>query len=302
MTARLMPKRKSKKKIFRKRLAMAAGFLAAILFLAVLFAFIAMPDVTVLRTNNPKETAMMRYREARASASGRRIGRIQYWVTLSRISPFLVQAVLISEDDKFYAHEGFDWKGITDALEKNIKSGHIVGGGSTITQQLAKNLYLKPTRNPLRKLREAAIAFMLDKKLKKSRILELYLNVIEWGRGVYGAEAASRMAYGKSALDLTLAEAVRLATVLPNPLRYQAGSDAVHWLREKRRLIGERMLMKHWITEEQLRALCVDVDPDFSPPRADTTAVQDSAAFAADSARTAVPPDSAIVDSSLYSD
>jgi monofunctional biosynthetic peptidoglycan transglycosylase len=301
-----MPKKKSAKGNRLKRVLAVAGFLFAALVSAVLFAFITAPDVTPLRTKNPRETAMMRYREARAGTKGQRIGRIQYWVPLSRISPFLVQAVLISEDDKFYAHEGFDWKGIADALEKNIKSGHIVGGGSTITQQLAKNLYLKPTRNPLRKMREAAIAFMIDKRLKKSRILELYLNVIEWGRGVYGAEAASRMAFGKASFNLTLAEAVRLATVLPNPLRYQADSDAVRWLREKRRLIGERMLMKHWITEGQFLQLRADVDPESFPLKADTTAAQDSSLVrtdGADASPKSISPDSAVADSaSFYSD
>jgi monofunctional biosynthetic peptidoglycan transglycosylase len=293
-----MPKRSRKKRHPRKRwLAVLIGA-AAILLLAILAAFLTAPDVTSLRTRNPAETAMMRYREAGAKASRRPIGRLQYWVPFSRISPFLIQAVLISEDDKFYAHEGFDWQGIRDALEKNIRSGHVVGGGSTITQQLAKNLYLKPTRSPLRKLREAVIAFLLDKRLKKRRILELYLNVIEWGRGIYGAEAAAQVYYQKAASDLALAEAVRLASVLPNPLRYQPDSDAVNWLREKRRLIGERMLMKHWIDEGQYRGLCNDVDPGFLPIQSDTAAVAEIISFSADSvnATSPYPPDSVQTD------
>ncbi len=278
-----MTKKRRKKRNFLKRALSVLGILLAAAVLAVLAAFATAPDVTPLRKKNPDETAMMRYREARARSKGQRVGRVQHWVSLSRISPLLVQAVLISEDDKFYAHEGFDWQGIADAMEKNIKSGHIVGGGSTITQQLAKNLYLKPNRNPLRKVREAAIAFLIDKKLKKSRILELYLNVIEWGRGVYGAEAASRTAFGKSASELTLAEAVRLATVLPNPIRYQPGSDSVRWLRRKRRLIGERMLMKHWITESEFLAMCADVDPESVPPEAGIQSSRDSSLVRTDS-------------------
>jgi monofunctional glycosyltransferase len=277
-----MPKkrksRKPRKRWKNRRFAAACGFLLALLVLGAAAALFTAPDVTGLRKKNPRETAMMRYRESRAKAKGQSIGRFQIWVPLSRMSPYLIQAVMISEDDKFFMHEGFDWEGMRDALEKNLKSGHIVGGGSTITQQLAKNLYLKPTRNPIRKIREAAIAFWLDKKLKKARILELYLNVIEWGRGIYGAEAAARTYYGRTASELSPAEAVRLATILPSPLRLNPDGNDWRWLKEKRRNIAQTMLKRHSISEEQYRDLVADVDPGAawlsSVP--DSTAAADS--------------------------
>lgn len=138
----------------------------------------------------------------------------------SRISPYLVQAVVISEDDKFWSHKGFDFEAMKDALEKDIKRRTWRYGGSTITQQLAKNLYLSPSRNPLRKLREVILSWRLERALSKKRILELYLNVVEWGNGIFGAEAASRHYYGKPASELRPGEAARLAVVLPSPRRY----------------------------------------------------------------------------------
>lgn len=247
-----------------------------ILLLAVLFAFLTAPDVTELRKRNPKDTAMMQFREAQAKQKGLRIVPMKIWTPLSRVSPNLIQAVLISEDDKFYLHRGFDWEGIRYALEKNIRFGRIVGGGSTITQQLAKNLYLKPTRNPVRKIREAVIAVLLDRKLKKRRILELYLNVIEWGRGVYGAEAAARTYYGKSSADLNLSESIRLASVLPSPIRFRPDSDESAWMKRRRKAIAESMLMKHFIDDIQYRGILLNIDPESAPGLPDTLAVLDS--------------------------
>ncbi len=218
----------------------------------------------------------MRYRENQAKRRGLHSRRLQYWVPLSRISPNLIQAVLISEDDKFFMHAGFDWEGIRDALEKNLRYGHIVGGGSTITQQLAKNLYLKPTRNPVRKMREAVIAYLLDKKLTKKRILELYLNVIEWGRGVYGAEAAAKFYYNKSSSDLTLPEAIRLASILPSPISFRPDSDESPWMKRRRKAIAERMLKRHFITDVLYRDILLDVDPESAPVLPDALLAPDN--------------------------
>jgi monofunctional biosynthetic peptidoglycan transglycosylase len=131
----------------------------------------------------------------------------------------MVKAVLIAEDDKFYSHEGFDFEAMQKALEKDIKAGKLKYGGSTISQQLAKNLFLSPSKNPLRKAKEVILTWRIENNLSKRRILELYLNVAEWGDGIFGVEAASRHYYGKSAADLTPMEAARLAVVLPNPLK-----------------------------------------------------------------------------------
>jgi monofunctional glycosyltransferase len=183
----------------KQRIWIAVTALAALTVLTWLWLVIGSPNMEDLKNRNPRETRLMTYRSAQYEREGVRVTRSQQWVPLSRISPNLIKAVLISEDDKFYEHEGFDWQGIREAIEKNWQKRRIVMGGSTITQQLAKNLYLKPTRNPLRKIQEAWIAGRLEKTLSKRRILELYLNVIEWGRGIYGIEAASESYYHKPA-------------------------------------------------------------------------------------------------------
>ena len=138
---------------------------------------------------------------------------------LSKISPYAAKAVLIAEDDKFYAHEGFDFEAMQKAVEKDIKLGKLKYGGSTISQQLAKNLYLSPSKNPMRKAKEVILTWRIENNLSKRRILEIYLNVAEWGDGIFGIEAASRHYFGKSAAELTPMEAARLAVVLPNPLK-----------------------------------------------------------------------------------
>ncbi len=161
-----------------------------------------------LRTKNPK--AELRYQ----------------WVPYERISNHLKRALVAAEDAKFVDHEGFDWDGIQLALEKNQKKGRVVAGGSTITQQLAKNLFLTPSRSYVRKAEEAVITVMLETLLTKRRILELYLNVIEWGNGVFGAEAAARRYFGTSAANLSAEQAARLAAMAPNPRFYERNQGA----------------------------------------------------------------------------
>jgi len=179
-----------------------------------------MPDLSKLKKENPKKTALMEYRETASREKRKRFRMDQRWVSFSKISPYLVKAVLIAEDDKFWGHEGFDYEAIQKALEKDLKAKKFKFGGSTITQQLARNLYLSPEKSLIRKISEAVITWRMEKVLSKKRILELYLNVAEWGEGTFGAEAASRHYYGKSSSDLTPEEAARLASVLPNPRKY----------------------------------------------------------------------------------
>ncbi|MCS7311497.1 MAG: monofunctional biosynthetic peptidoglycan transglycosylase [Acidobacteria bacterium] len=217
------------------------------------------PDVTWLRRSNPTETAMMRYREEQLRRQGRPVRRLWTWVPLGRISPYLIQAVLIAEDDKFFHHEGFDWESMRKALETNLRRRRIVFGGSTITQQLAKNLFLSPERSLVRKLREAAIAYKLERTLSKKRILELYLNVVEWGPGVYGAEAAARTYFHESASELGLPEAIRLASVLPNPYRFSPLDDTHRRLLRKRQIIARRMFQRRWIDEATYRAVLAEL-------------------------------------------
>ncbi len=181
---------------------------------------ITLPDIGALATRNPVTTALIEARRAEAVAKGRPFQPDWVWVRLARISPNLQRAVLVSEDASFYRHEGFDWEGLRVAVTRNWERGKIVRGGSTITQQLAKNLYLSSEKKLLRKAHEALLAWQLERRLSKHRILELYLNVVEWGPGVFGAEAATRYHYAKSAAELTPDEAALLAALLPSPRRY----------------------------------------------------------------------------------
>jgi monofunctional biosynthetic peptidoglycan transglycosylase len=209
------------KKWFRKVFFIAV----ASCLVAVLAFFLLTPDVSKLRKQNPGKTSFMEYRENEAEKKGKKYRISQEWVPLSRVSPYLIKAVLIAEDDKFWKHEGFDYEAIQKAMEKDLKAKKFKLGGSTVSQQLAKNLYLSPAKNPLRKIAEAVITWRLEKILPKKRILELYLNVIEWGEGVFGAEAASRHYFAKSAAALSAEEASRLAAVLPNPRKYNPAGD-----------------------------------------------------------------------------
>jgi monofunctional biosynthetic peptidoglycan transglycosylase len=155
----------------------------------------------------------------------------QTWVPYAAISAALKRAVIVAEDAKFADHEGFDWDGIQKALEKNQKKGRIVAGGSTITQQLAKNLFLSGEKSWWRKGEEAIITEMLEASMDKRRIFEIYLNVVEWGKGVFGAEAAARHHFGKNAASLTDREAALLAALLPNPRRFERNRDSPYMQR-----------------------------------------------------------------------
>lgn len=177
------------------------------------------PNVDDLKELRPIPTAFMEYRQQEWAEENRDMKITQKWVSMSQISPNVVKAVLIGEDDKFWNHDGFDMSGMEQALERSLKKGS-VAGGSTISQQLSKNLYLSPSKNPVRKIKEAIITWRIENTLSKRRILELYLNVAEWGDGIFGIEAAARHYYHKSAKNLTGVEAAHLAAVLPNPIKY----------------------------------------------------------------------------------
>lgn len=222
--------------------------LLLIFYLVYVVAYPFFVDVSFLKNKNPELTAMMKYRIKQWEKEGKNIKISKIWIPLNRISPYLVKAVLISEDDKFYRHSGFDIEGIKKAIEKDLKEKKFKYGGSTITQQLAKNLYLNPTKNPVRKIQEAIITWRIEKTLSKKRILEIYLNIAEWGQGIFGAEAASRYYFGKSASGLTPMEAARLASVLPNPIKYspvksskfvERKANLIYFIMQKRGIIKE---------------------------------------------------------------
>ena len=180
------------------------------------------------RYNPPRETAFMTQRmdEARARDPAT---RLRYtWVPYAKISPQLKRAMIAAEDAKFVEHSGFDWEGIQNALDKNRKKGRVVAGGSTITQQLAKNLFLTPAKSYVRKAEEAVVTVLLEAMLPKQRILELYLNVIEWGNGVFGAEAAAQRYFGISAAQLSAEQAARLAAMAPSPRLFERRPDSAY--------------------------------------------------------------------------
>lgn len=203
------------KKFFKK--IFLIFFIGTFLFI---FYYLIFLDVSSLKNNNPKKTSFMEYREKEWKREKKKVKIRHQWVSLSNISPYLIKAVLIAEDDKFWHHEGFDFEAIERAIEKNIKYGKFKVGGSTISQQLAKNLYLTPSKTPIRKIKEFILTWRIERNLSKKRILEIYLNVAEWGEGIFGIEAASRYYYGKAASDLSPMESARLASVLPNPRKY----------------------------------------------------------------------------------
>ena len=162
------------------------------------------------------------------------------WIDYKKISPNLKRALIAAEDAKFVDHEGFDWEGIQKAYEKNLKKGKVVAGGSTISQQLAKNLFLSTKRTPWRKAEEAMITVMLEATMSKRRIFEIYLNVIEWGNGIFGAEAAAKYYYHTSAKNLSAEQAAKLAAMVPNPRYYDKHRQAKGLIR-KTRIIEARM-------------------------------------------------------------
>jgi monofunctional biosynthetic peptidoglycan transglycosylase len=209
-----------------------------------LFLWLTLPDVAYLSRQNPKQTALMRARGGKP---------VQSWVALDRISERLIQAVLMGEDAGFYGHEGFDFYEIREALERNWEEGRILRGASTISQQLAKNLFLESERTYGRKLKEALLTYRLEQALSKKRILEIYLNVIEWGDRIYGAEAASRNVFGKSASELDAAEAALLAAMIPSPRRLDPCERPKSVRIRQERILG-RMLRAGHITEDEYDA------------------------------------------------
>lgn len=176
--------------------------------------------------HNPGSTRFMQARLERMRENNPNANLKQRWASYARISDELKRAVIVAEDAKFSEHDGFDWEGIQKAMEKNQRRGRVVAGGSTISQQLAKNLFLSGEKNLWRKAQEAVITSMLEMLMGKERILEIYLNVAEWGEGVFGAEAAARHYYGTSAASLNAEQAARLAAMLPRPLYYERNRES----------------------------------------------------------------------------
>ena len=224
----------------RRLLVRGLAAVAAAIFVLLGYIYLTLPDIRPLRTSNPTTTAWMEMRKEEARVAGRTLRHEHRWVPYSRISPQLKRAVIVAEDSAFWQHEGIDVEQIRESMEINLEQGRALRGASTITQQLAKNLYLSPSRNPIRKLRELIIARRLEAELDKARILEIYLNVIEWGDGVWGAEAAARRYFGVPASRLSGPQAALLAGAIINPRVYNPGRPNARLLR-RQRIVLRRM-------------------------------------------------------------
>jgi monofunctional biosynthetic peptidoglycan transglycosylase len=219
-----------------------------LLCLFVLLEYISLPSKTELRKirrTNPRVTALMKQRQEEAEKKKKKYYLRQEWVSLSAINENLKRAVIVAEDGTFYQHEGIDWYEVKESIKKDIRKGKFARGASTITQQLAKNLFLSTSKDPIRKLKEVIIAMMIENELPKARILEIYLNIIELGDGIFGVEAASQKYFGKHASELTREDAARIAAVIPSPLRHTPTSD-MRYVRNRTRIILTRMSARGW--------------------------------------------------------
>jgi monofunctional biosynthetic peptidoglycan transglycosylase len=195
-------------------------------------------SVAGMKTENPAGTALMRQRAAEAEAVGKPFTVTQKWVALSRIPKHVVDAVVVAEDGTFFTHGGVDWFEVRESLEKDIQERRAARGGSTITQQVAKNIFLSTSKDPVRKVKELIITYLMERELDKDRILEIYLNIVEWGPGIFGIEAAAETYFGAHAENLTLDQAARLAAVIPSPLRHRPDGDGRYVLRRRGIVLG----------------------------------------------------------------
>ena len=208
------------------------------------YIYFTLPDVRPLQKSNPTTTAFMELRKEEARENRRKNFAIrQHWVPYSRVSPMLKRAVIVTEDASFFDHDGIDLKEIKASMEKNWEQGQFLRGGSTITQQLAKNLYLSPSRNPIRKVKELFIARQLEAALTKQRIFEIYLNAIEWGDGIFGCEAAAQAYFNKPCASLGMAEAALMAGAIINPREHSPARPTRRLLR-RQQIIMRRMGFK----------------------------------------------------------
>ncbi len=257
----MTPRRREGRRWWRRLLGLALVALA----LWIAYEVWTWPDVAALARRIPTTTAFIEHYKRQQRAAGRDDRVLRAWVPYAAIAPHLKRAVLVAEDINFFSHQGFELSEIRSVLEQAIEEGDLRRGASTITQQLAKNLWLSPSRNPLRKLKEAILTWQLERTLDKRRIFELYLNVVELGPGVYGAEAASRRYFGKPAAELTAEEAAQLAGSLPNPTAWHPGSGSRAYQRHVERI--QRRMAKADFLWKQIYLRRGAPPPSDSSPR-----------------------------------
>ena len=220
--------------------------LVVVLFIIVeYFSLPSFSNIEALKRENPRTSAMMDARKREREHDGKRWRQEQSWIVLSNVSSHLIHAVIVAEDGTFYEHEGVDWYEVQESLKKDLRETRFARGASTITQQLAKNLYLSSSKDPLRKLKEFIITKRLEEVLSKDRLMELYLNIIELGEGIFGIDAAARKFFRKSASELSRDESIRLAAIIPSPLRHRP-TDESTYVRYRSQLISKRMESRGW--------------------------------------------------------
>jgi monofunctional biosynthetic peptidoglycan transglycosylase len=249
-TARARPRTTVRKKSRPRWWKWAKITILVILGVAILYQVWIVFSIFRYRSSNPSTTALMDQRASEARARGEDVKRVQMWVPYDRISRNVTRAVLAGEDSRFFDHAGFDWEEIRKALEEDWNEGQFKRGASTITQQLAKNLFLSTSKNPLRKVHEALITKEMEWILGKRRILEIYLNVIEWGDGVYGAEAAARTYFNTSAASVSADQAAFLSAIIPSP--NGVFNPSTHRRRVERRKNLIERLMRHVVVPKDL--------------------------------------------------
>ena len=251
--------------------ALGLGLALVALCVAIAVVRVAPIDVRGLAHRPPGRTAMMLEREHEAREQHRYYREFWHWVPLERISATLRRAVLVAEDDKFFTHDGLDWDEIRISAQRNLRAHKIVRGGSTITQQLAKNLWLGSSRTPWRKFEELILAMRLERELTKRRILELYLNTIEWGDGIYGVDAAARYWFGVGAGSLDGNQSIRLAAVIINPRVFSPATPSER-IENRIRTIAQRLRRRGAISEDQYR-VTLGLPPEAEAPAVDSTLI-----------------------------
>ncbi len=252
----------------RRRLALAVGAAGAPLALAAAvlgLLWLRLPDPSWLASRDPRTTALIEQRRAEARRAGRPGPAEPRFVPLSRIAPRLAEAVVLSEDAAFFGHAGFDFREIRNAVAESVERRRHARGASTITQQLAKNLFLGTERSLWRKVKEAVLAMKLEQALSKRRILALYLNVAEWGEGVFGAEAAARARFGVSAAELSTAQAALLAAMLPAPRKADLSHPAT-WLAQRARHVVDLLLQYQKIDPAEHAHASADLERILAGP------------------------------------
>jgi monofunctional biosynthetic peptidoglycan transglycosylase len=251
--------------------------IAAVAFGAAVYGYLTLPDVRPLADTNPTTTAFIELRADEARSKGKSPRQLQEWITYRRISPHLKRAVLVAEDAAFWQHDGIDYDELQKSIELDWARGQLVRGASTITQQLAKNLFLSPSRNPARKLRELIITRRLEAELPKARILELYLNVIEWGDGIYGVQAASENYFGQSAAALAPSSAALLAGAIINPRMLNPAHPTPRLLRRQQMILKRMGAVTPPVEVARAKPADNPAPPFVSPPEAPPDTVTDDA-------------------------